>query len=70
MKELEMTETKNKLEPLLSKLDEYHLQLNKAKAKQAELTNHLQDQTQKVESLFMSVTLLTTPAERVATEKM
>ena len=63
MKELEMTETKSKLEQLLSKLDEYHQQLNEAKTKQTEMTNHLLDQTQKVEALFMIAALLATSIE-------
>ena len=58
-----MTETKSKLEQLLSKLDEYHRQLNETKTKQTEMTNHLLDQTQKVEALFMIAALLATPIE-------
>ena len=53
-KELEMMETKSKLDQLLSKLDEAHQLLNEAKAKQTELANQLQDQTQKVQELFIS----------------
>ena len=48
MKQLEMVETKSKLNQLLSKLDETHQLLNEAKAKQTEMANQLQDQTQKV----------------------
>lgn len=47
-KQSEMMEAKSKLDEVLNKLDEANQMLNEAKAKQTELANQLQDQTQKV----------------------
>ena len=54
----EMMEAKSKLDEVLSKLDEANQLLNEAKAKQTELANQLQDQTQKVYIGIVSILML------------
>ena len=54
----EMMEAKSKLDEVLSKLDEANQLLNEAKAKQTELANQLQDQTQKVCIGIVSILML------------
>jgi len=43
-----MMDIKAELDQLLGKLDDAHRQLNQAKTKETELSNQLQEQTQKV----------------------
>ena len=53
MRQVEMMEMKTEMDQLLVKLEEARRQLNQAKTKEAEMTNQLQDQAQKVWALFM-----------------
>ena len=48
-----MMDMKAEMDQLLEKLEEARKQMNQAKAKETEMTNQLQDQTQKVQLLFM-----------------
>ena len=53
MRQVEMMEMKTEMDQILEKLEEACRQLNQAKAKEAEMTNQLQDQAQKVWALFI-----------------
>lgn len=50
MKQSQIMEMKAEQDELLAKLEEARIQINQAKAKETELTNQLQDQTQKVQA--------------------
>ena len=53
VRQAEMMEMKAEMDQLLEKLEEARKQMNQAKAKETEMTNQLQDQTQKVQALSM-----------------
>ena len=53
---------KTEMDRMLSKFEEAHEQLKQAKAKETEVSNQLQEQIQKVHTVFILV-LLATPTE-------